>query len=397
VAAGIFAEPPTQAVERPTQTAAATPNPAPTAPPPGPAVPVPRVEQQALATPAAATAPAATPPATAAPPPPTVPLPPAVAAAPAPAPTPAAPAQVPPAAPVAVAALPATIAPPATMAPTQPGPATVAPPTFDIVRINPQGRAVIAGRAPANAEVTINASDEVVAVTRANAFGEWVAIPDHPLPRGPREITLLAATPNGERVGSEQVVTVVIPSAGAPAEERAVAVLQDRGGAGAPRVLQGGVNDEGVRAGALTLDAVQYDELGNLVLAGKARLGTQVQVFVDDRPVGIAAADAGGLWQMTPGNAVTIGRHQLRLEQVDPAGALVARMDLPFLRAAPDEIRALAPGEVIVQPGSTLWQIARGAYGRGTLYTVIYLANADQITNPDLIYPGQIFTLPPAR
>jgi nucleoid-associated protein YgaU len=28
------------------------------------------------------------------------------------------------------------------------------------------------------------------------------------------------------------------------------------------------------------------------------------------------------------------------------------------------------------------------------MFTVIYLANADQIEDPDLIYPGQIFTLP---
>ncbi len=401
-AAGFLAEPPSGVIDTP----AVRPVPAPTAAaappapalPPGPTAPVPPVQQQALNTPAPAPA---TPPAPAAatPPPqvavvtppaqaPATPAPAAPAAALAPTPQAAAPAAAPP----AVAALP----PAAAAAPPTPA-ATTPAPTFDIVRINPQGRAVIAGRAAPNAEVTVNASAEIVAVTRADAFGEWVAIPDNPLPRGPREITLQAATANGERVRSEQVVTVVIPGVGAPAEERAVAVLQDRGGAAAPRLLQGAITEDGVRTGALTLDAVQYDEQGNLVLAGKAKLGTQVQVFVDDRPVGAATADAGGLWQMMPGNAVAVGRHQLRLEQVDPAGALVARMELPFLRAAPEAIRALAPGEVIVQPGTTLWRIARNAYGKGTLYTVIYLANADQITDPNLIYPGQIFTLPQAQ
>ncbi len=435
-AAGFLAEPPSDVIDtpaaRPAPTAAAAP-PTP-ALPPGPTVPVPPVQQQALNTPAPAPTPVAPPadaaqvavvtppaqaPAPAAPPaaaatpapnnpaqvaalPNPVTPPPATVAPAAPAAQAAAtpPAAVQPAAPVAPApaAAPPVVAalPPPAAAPEAPRPATATPlPTFDIVRINPQGRAVIAGRAAPNAEVTVNASAEIVAVTRADAFGEWVAIPDNPLPRGPRQITLQAATPNGERLRSEQIVTVVIPGVGAPAEERAVAVLQDRGGAGVPRLLQGAVNEgDGVRAGALTLDAVQYDEQGNLVLAGKAKLGTQVQVFVDDRPVGAVTADAGGLWQMTPGNALAIGRHQLRLEQFDPAGALVARMELPFLRAAPEAIRALAPGEVIVQPGTTLWRIARNAYGTGTLYTVIYLANADQITDPNLIYPGQIFTLP---
>ena len=30
----------------------------------------------------------------------------------------------------------------------------------------------------------------------------------------------------------------------------------------------------------------------------------------------------------------------------------------------------------------------------GSRYTVIYLANGDQIRNPDLIYPGQVFRMP---
>ncbi|MEL7488070.1 MAG: LysM peptidoglycan-binding domain-containing protein, partial [Pseudomonadota bacterium] len=48
----------------------------------------------------------------------------------------------------------------------------------------------------------------------------------------------------------------------------------------------------------------------------------------------------------------------------------------------------------IVQPGNSLWRIARRAYGSGFQYTVIYEANADQIRDPDLIYPGQIFEVP---
>ena len=35
-------------------------------------------------------------------------------------------------------------------------------------------------------------------------------------------------------------------------------------------------------------------------------------------------------------------------------------------------------------------------YGRGVHYTVIYEANKDQIRDPDLIYPGQIFAIPNA-
>ncbi len=49
---------------------------------------------------------------------------------------------------------------------------------------------------------------------------------------------------------------------------------------------------------------------------------------------------------------------------------------------------------VIIRRGDTLWQISRRVYGRGVRYTTIYLANTDQIDNPDFIEPGQTFMVP---
>ncbi|CDZ66865.1 Hypothetical protein NGAL_HAMBI2605_51430 [Neorhizobium galegae bv. orientalis] len=51
---------------------------------------------------------------------------------------------------------------------------------------------------------------------------------------------------------------------------------------------------------------------------------------------------------------------------------------------------------VIIRRGDTLWQISRRVYGQGVRYTTIYLANEDQIRNPDVIQPGQIFGVPDA-
>ena len=79
---------------------------------------------------------------------------------------------------------------------------------------------------------------------------------------------------------------------------------------------------------------------------------------------------------MAPDAAVDIGRHDLRLEQIDAEGRLVAQISLPFMRASPAETQQLALGEMIVQPGTSLWRIARNTYGRGVMFTVIYLANA---------------------
>ena len=52
------------------------------------------------------------------------------------------------------------------------------------------------------------------------------------------------------------------------------------------------------------------------------------------------------------------------------------------------------PVSMIVQPGNTLWAIARQNWGDGVLYVQLWDANKDKIRNPDLIYPGQVFTIP---
>lgn len=60
------------------------------------------------------------------------------------------------------------------------------------------------------------------------------------------------------------------------------------------------------------------------------------------------------------------------------------------------EIAAAAPAPVTVtiQPGFTLWGIAQERYGDGVFYVQVFEANKDKIKDPNLIYPGQVFSVP---
>ncbi len=81
---------------------------------------------------------------------------------------------------------------------------------------------------------------------------------------------------------------------------------------------------------------------------------------------------------------------------MDKKGKVVARVEFPFSLAQP--IKGLAAGAfVVVQPGNSLWRLARRTYGAGLSYSVIYKANKKQIKDPNLIYPGQVFSLPPTN
>ena len=272
--------------------------------------------------------------------------------------------------------------------PATPAPAPVAGPSFDVVRVGPSGSTVIAGRAEPGATVTIldQGRDGTAALgeTRADARGEWVLVPAAPLPAGARELTLAARGADGTVMPGAGSVLLSVPAAQASAAPVAVMVPA----VGAPRVL--GAAAPSTRLG---LDAVDYDDKGGIRFAGTAAPGAPVRVYVDNKPAGDAVADVRGQWALSPPGAVAGGVHRLRVDQLAAGGRVLARVELPFERSTLPASE-LAGGRVVVQPGQTLWRLARGAYGSGARYTVIYLANREQIRDPKLIYPGQAFAVP---
>ncbi|MBL6456451.1 LysM peptidoglycan-binding domain-containing protein [Belnapia sp. T6] len=294
-----------------------------------------------------------------------------------------------PAAPI-VAALP----PPT--APTQPAPQ---PPRFDVARVGARGMLVTAGRAAPTAEVTLLEGGREIGRARADGRGEWVILPAEPLPPGLRELSLLARLAGGEAVASEDTVLLLVPEPPAPQPEApagrpAMAMLlpPTAGAAANPRLLQtpAEVAPERQRLG---LDVVDYDDQGGMRFAGSAPPGSKLRVYVGPDHAGDAVADPAGRWSLTPEHQPSLGRHTLRVDQLAAAGSVAARIELPFQREAISE-EILRDGKVIVQPGYSLWRIARQVYGRGLRYTVIYAANRDQIREPRLIYPGQVFAVP---
>ncbi|MDA0261956.1 MAG: Ig-like domain-containing protein [Proteobacteria bacterium] len=276
----------------------------------------------------------------------------------------------------------------------------VKPPSFDVVRVNPKGDAVIAGRADPGAEVTVRDAGTVVGKTTADKRGEWVIVPEKPLASGARQLSLQETTTTGQIKDSKDVVVLLVPEQPrADGASGALAVLTPREGQGS-RVLQAPAapstkaDSEKDLSLDLSLGVIDYDEKGRVVLSGKAPPGSEVRAIVDDKTVGSARADKAGDWQISPDKPVVSGQHAIRIEQVSKSGAILAKLSVPFSRAT---VRpgTLAPGTIVVEPGNSLWRIARMTYGEGTKYTLIFAANSEQIGNPNVIFPGQIFVLPP--
>jgi len=257
-------------------------------------------------------------------------------------------------------------------------------PSFDIVRISPDGGGVIAGRAEPGAEVELLADGEVVARAEASETGEFAIVTTKPLEEGSRTLTLAATNADGVVTRSADPVIIMAP---AIPQSAPIVLRSDRV---APELIQ---RPEAPKEIDVTLDSITYGDVGSVSLSGRGRVGALVRVYLNVAFVGEAVVGEDGVWTLQLGDDVAPGDYTLRVDEVNAEGKVVSRIESPFQRAPADAI-VLAAGQVVVQPGNSLWRIASRVYGEGTLYTEIYQANAGQIRDPDLIYPGQIFDLP---
>jgi nucleoid-associated protein YgaU len=179
----------------------------------------------------------------------------------------------------------------------------------------------------------------------------------------------------------------------AAAPSGAVAVALPRAGGGQGRILQapGRISAEG----NLALMVLDYDDGGRIRLRGEGSAGAPVLIYVDNQPAGGAVVGAGGEWSAVLQPALAPGDYTLRLDQLNPAGQPTARLETPFTRVSqPPRAGDVEVDFVVVQPGNSLWRIARRLFGEGVHYVHIYDANQAQIRDPDLIYPGQVFEVP---
>jgi nucleoid-associated protein YgaU len=263
--------------------------------------------------------------------------------------------------------------------------------------------------------VTVRDGDLVIGRVTADPRGEWVLLPERPLQPGNRSLTLAAKVPGKDEIQTgtndvliavpqppAQQVAAAAPSAESEAADTtraatALALLVPHAGGDVARPLQvPGQSSKGeMPAGpkGLALDIIEYDATGKVALAGRAEAGTVVNLYLNDKLVAEANAGSDGHWSAKPSGDIAAGLYQLRIDALGRDGRVASRLALPFQRA--EAAHELAPGDrFTVQPGNSLWRIARRSYGSGMRYAVIFAANRDQIADPNRIYPGQVVKLP---
>jgi nucleoid-associated protein YgaU len=250
----------------------------------------------------------------------------------------------------------------------------------------------VAGSAEPHAEIAIRIDGETRASARADASGGFVAFFDVPRATGDapaRRIDVEAVAPDGTRSGGDAPVIVTAPAGDEPDAEPLVVAARETG----VEVLQMPGADAADEA--ITLDMAAQSPGGVLALSGRAGGLKPIRVYANARLVAETVADADGRWTVEAAADAAAGADTLRIDEIAEDGTVSRRIEAPFVAPAPDE-DAPAPGEVVVREGDTLWRIAENVLGSGPRYTLIYEANADRIRDPDLIFPGQLLTVPGA-
>jgi hypothetical protein len=87
-------------------------------------------------------------------------------------------------------------------------------PVFDLIRVAPDGHAVIAGQAEPGSRVVIFDSDTPLGEVIADARGEWVFLPPAPLQPGEHRLGLAAQAPDRPAVLSRDLMIVIVPELG---------------------------------------------------------------------------------------------------------------------------------------------------------------------------------------
>lgn len=309
-----------------------------------------------------------------------------------------------------------------------PAPATAAPAVpaegarFDVLRVTPEGGLTLAGKAAPGARVEVLLDGAPLDTVHADANGDFVLLATTVAPSASARVLSVKVTgADGVTRDLAETLTVapspVALAQAATAAGAAPAVVAEQVAAAetlaAKPLVTDGAGAE-VLAGAsdvLVIDTLAFGADGAIEISGRgAPAGVVLRAYVDSAEAGLVQAGNEGAWRMQLPKTAP-GRHELRIDAIDAAGKVVARAATGFDAAAPETLAAAAgaasakaagtggagaaaPRVVTIAPGNTLWAIARDTYGDPYLYVKLFEANRDQIRDPDLIYPGQVFTLP---
>lgn len=254
--------------------------------------------------------------------------------------------------------------------------------SFDIIRITKNGDAVFAGRALPDINIELFDGDLKLADLVSDANGEWVWSSRKPLMPGAKNFSLKYIDKSGNKLSSEKSVLIYIDK-----ENEPLILKSDLNGNSNSVIL----NLDELESG-ISLDIVEYSPTGHLLFSGRSEKNIDVYIHINEELIGKATSDKEGNWKFESEQKFAYGKLSLSLS------FFLGKEKILKTQIFNEELEKiqhkLQKKKFIVQPGNSLWRIARKTLGGGIMYTEIFKKNLKIIKNPDLIYPGQVLGIP---
>ena len=278
-------------------------------------------------------------------------------------------------------------------------------PAFDLLRVEPDGSTVIAGRGQPNTKLEIRNGETVVATADIGPSGDFAAVFDQPLAAGDYQLTLNTKDDKGGAKVSEEVATVSVPKDASgellamvsrPGEaSRLITVPEKAAGAAAASAGQVASADAGQKPALATgseaagtevqkvsgdaspadaavstaraeahVSAVEL-EGRHMFIAGTARPGALVRIYADDTLVGEAKADDEGRYVVDGMIDLSVGRHTVRADVMSADGSKVDfRASVPFDRPEGEQVAVVAQENATGNAGPALGLIGGGTFDK---------------------------------
>ena len=269
--------------------------------------------------------------------------------------------------------------------------------SVDVFRVDEFGNIISAGKVSREAKIEILADNKkIIGADKTEADGSFVIF-------GKVQSTGLVQTVKIrgliEDKGEEKIVDsadlfFVLPQV-EKSNEKEVNKIEKK-----PLIVRDDGNDLKILApiqvssvDSITLDTISYTQDSSTELAGRARLDNTIRIYLNNKLESEVKVNESGAWKTTLSD-IQAGVYTLRLDELNDNGTVEGRLELPFKKEDEALIQAMGEGSITVQPGNSLWRIARKYYGKGIQYVEIFERNSHLIKDPDLIYPGQVFSLP---
>ena len=252
---------------------------------------------------------------------------------------------------------------------------------FDLVRLDPSGDVIIAGKTEPEIKIDIFDGNEKLSSVISDSHGDWVWISEKKIEKGIKRFYLQHEDSNGKIINSEENIIIFFEKD--MTENQKVVKITNGQNVGI-EILNNKQID------GVALDSVEHFENNKLRIKGRSYPNSKVKLFLSGKLFGKVNSEDDGSWEFFISD-IEFNSYDLKVESFFQNN--IVSLKTKILNGNINE-KLFLEKKFLVEDGNSLWRIARRTLGGGILYAEIYKNNKKIINDPDLIFPGQVFKIP---